>query len=115
VNLPDVIKNVRGTNWTIVDGFEIFAGKITTGAIALRKALEEYSFRHLEREINYYTDAYRLYWAHEHAKSPLRSIKLSAHNFKSESYPGRAPNFLRLFGLHNLRKWIYLPKPRQSL
>lgn len=98
-------ENIRGTNWMLIGGFEIFADKTKDGKKALKKVLEGENIKHLEYDNNYCTDLYRLCWAHDNASLNLKHKKIK-EIVVERKYPkrSRALNVLRPIGLHRIRK-----------
>ena len=53
-------RNIRNTDWVIVNGFEAFSDLIPNGKAALKKVLNSFNVQHLGSDKNLCTDLFRL-------------------------------------------------------
>ncbi len=102
-------KNVRSTDWAVIDGFEIFSGKCESGPAALKHVLENFNVQHMETEQNICTDLYRLCWAHDNViiNTDCNIKETHAAGAKKIPQPSKLLNLFRPFGLHRVRRLLW--------
>ncbi len=101
--LPEKLENSRKTDWVVVGGFEFFADKVSNGAAALELILRRFNVEHLEREINYFTDAYRLQRAAENSNVAMLIMPKREKIIRPPIPRNKLFDVLRPFGIHKFR------------
>lgn len=105
------IKNLRHSNWVIIDGFEIFADKTVNGKEALRKIIDNFNISNLELDRNLCTELPNLCFAYNNCREDIEHRDLDA-NIQKTIYPiykeNKLLNLLRPFGIHKFRKIKYM-------
>src|SRR3989344_994142 len=104
-------RNIRNTDWVIVNGFEAFSDLIPNGKAALKKVLNSFNVQHLGSDKNLCTDLFRLGFAYDNYKEDLIHRDLEKNIEINKSFSARNPkkilNLVRPFGIHKLRKLKY--------
>jgi hypothetical protein len=106
----DVKKNSRGTDWIILDGFEIFAKEIPAAKVAISGIMKEgtYDFVHLPDERHLCTDAYRHCWAYEHVSFRMQVTMPVFRPPEKTIVKKSLFRIHRRIGIHKIRRLKYM-------
>jgi hypothetical protein len=106
----DVKKNSRGTDWIILDGFEIFAEEIPAAKVAISGIMKggKYDFVHLPDERHFCTDAYRHCWGCEHAGFKTNVDRPAFRQPKKTIVKNSLFHIHRRIGIHKIRRLKYM-------
>lgn len=108
---PPMIRNTRNTDWVILDGFEIFAGRIPEARRLILNFFKIRDVTHIPDDRHICTDLYRLCWAYDNAGVSIKGIPASIRVRPGKpGKPPKTPNILRPLGIHRFRKWRYIFK-----
>ena len=109
-NKTGKVKNSRGTDWIIVDGFEIFSKFLPGSKKSVKKIFLSglYNPLHLPDERHICTDLYRYCWSHDNCgfKMDVKPIQFPSPRKGMVKKSGIL--FLRRRGIHKFRKLKYM-------